>query len=293
MVNRSWIQGMPDFPIIDSHVHLCSPESISYPWMQDAPQLARLVLPEHLAVAASPVQVEKFVFVEVDCDSADRLKEAEWISGLAKSSLQIGAIVGALPLEEGEAVLPMLEAMKKIKLVRGVRRLIQSEPDDAFCLRPDFIKGVQLLGKHDLSFDICVFHRQLGNAVEMARRCEGTRLVLDHIGKPGIKAGLMEPWRQHIRDMAELPHVHCKISGVITEADHKQWRKEQLRPYIEHVIDCFGWDRVMFGGDWHVLELAADYPQWVEVLDEIVAGASVDERRKFYRDNAKAFYRIA
>jgi L-fuconolactonase len=283
---------MPDFPIIDSHVHLCKPDNINYTWMSGAPQLARLVLPEHLNEAAAPVKVEKLVFVEVDCDPHDRLSEAKWIAELAETHPQIGAIVGSLPLEHGEAVLPMLEEMKQTRLLRGVRRLIQSEPDDAFCLRPDFVKGVQLLGKHGLSFDICVYHRQLGNAAEMARRCDGTRIVLDHIGKPGIKDRLMDPWRQHMRDMAALPHVSCKISGVITEADHKNWKPTQIRPYIEHAISCFGFDRVMFGGDWHVLELAATYPQWVAVVDDILAGASADEKRKFYRDNAARFYRF-
>lgn len=292
MVNIYRVPHMPNFPVIDSHVHLCDPKAIRYSWMSGARQLARLVLPEHLHAAAKPVEVEKFVFVEVDCDSPDRLKEARWIAELAKTSPQIGGIVASLPLETGEAVLPLLEEMKENRLLRGIRRLIQSEPDDAFCLRPDFVKGVQLLGRHGLSFDICVYHRQLGYAVEMARRCEGAQLVLDHIGKPGIKDGLLDPWRQHIRDMATLPHVHCKISGVITEANHENWKPEQLRPYIEHVISCFGWDRVMFGGDWHVLELAASYPQWVEVLDDIVAGASIDEKRKLYRDNAARFYRL-
>lgn len=283
---------MPDFPIIDSHVHLCNPEIIRYSWTKDAPQLGRMVLPEHFRQAAAPVEVEKFVFVEVDCDPPDRLAEAAWIQSLADTNPAIGAIVGSLPLEQGDKVAPMLEIMMQNRLLRGIRRLIQSEPDLQFCLQPDFIRGVRLLGKHGLSFDICIYHRQLRNAVEMAAQCDSVRIVLDHIGKPGIKDGLMDPWRQHIREMAALPHVHCKMSGVITEADHVNWKPEQLRPYIEHVISCFGFDRVMFGGDWHVLELAARYPQWVEVMDAVLAGASKDERRKFYRDNALRFYRI-
>jgi len=126
----------------------------------------------------------------------------------------------------------------------------------------------------------------------MVRQCPEVRFVLDHIGKPGIKVGIFDPWRADLKELASLPNVHCKISGVTTEADHKNWTREQLRPYIDHAIETFGFDRIMYGGDWHVLELAGTYPEWVEIVDWVVEGCTAEERRKLFRDNAICFYRL-
>ncbi|MFL5258751.1 MAG: amidohydrolase family protein, partial [Hyphomicrobiales bacterium] len=173
-----------------------------------------------------------------------------------------------------------------------IRRLIQNQPDPDFCIRPDFIAGLKLLAPYDLAFDICVFHHHLPNVIKMVAQCPEVRFVLDHIGKPAIKAGQIDPWRQHLKELAALPNVHCKISGVSTEADHTNWTREQLKPYIAHAIDTFGFDRAMYGGDWHVLELAGTYPQWVEIVDWVVENATPEEKRKLYRDNAQSFYRL-
>jgi L-fuconolactonase len=130
------------------------------------------------------------------------------------------------------------------------------------------------------------------SALRMVRQCPEVRFVLDHIGKPGIKASLFEPWRQHLRELASMPNVVCKISGVATEADHKTWTREQLRPYIEHAIESFGFDRIMFGGDWHVSELAMTYPEWVEIVAWVVEDCTPEEKRKLFRDNAVGIYRL-
>jgi L-fuconolactonase len=151
---------------------------------------------------------------------------------------------------------------------------------------------VRLLADLDLSFAIGVYHRQLASAVELVRRCPDVRFVLDHCGKPGIRDKLMEPWRTHITALAALPNVWCKISGLITEADHENWTPAQLRPYIDHAIERFGFDRVMFGSDWPVSEQTHRYATWVEVVDRAVEDASEDERRRLFRDNAVAFYRL-
>jgi L-fuconolactonase len=177
-------------------------------------------------------------------------------------------------------------------VARGIRRLIQNQPDPDFCIQPKFIEGLKLLAKHDLVFDICIFHHHLPNAIKMVRQCPEVRFVLDHIAKPAIKAGVSDPWRQHMKELAALPNVTCKISGVSTEADHKNWTREQLKPYIAHSIDTFGFERCMYGGDWHVLELAGTYPQWVEVVDWVIEGATSEEKRKLYRDTATRVYRL-
>jgi L-fuconolactonase len=173
-----------------------------------------------------------------------------------------------------------------------VRRLIQNQPDPDYVLKPGFLEAMRLLPKYNLLFDICVFHPQLPNTLKMMRLCPEVSFVLDHIGKPGIKAGLTDPWRAHIRDMAALPNVVCKLSGVTTEADHGVWSREQLRPYIDHVVECFGPDRILYGGDWPVSELAGSYLQWLATLDWATAGFSRADKRKLFRDNAVKAYRL-
>jgi len=283
---------VPDFPIVDSHVHLLEPQRLGYAWTKNAPSLNRKVLPADLFAAAHPIEIEQFVFAEVDVDYPQHLDEAEWISDLAQSEPRLTGMVAALPLEQGAAVARDLEKLLRHEIFRAVRRLIQNQPDPDFCIQSDFIAGLKLLAPHDIAFDICVFHHHLPNVIRMVRQCPEVRFVLDHIGKPAIKAGLHEPWRRDLKELASLPNVHCKISGVATEAEHKAWTREQLKPYIAHAIDCFGFDRVMFGGDWHVAELAIRYPEWVEIVDWVTEGASAAEKRKLFHDNAIAFYRL-
>jgi L-fuconolactonase len=283
---------MPDFPIIDSHIHLLNPDRMAYSWTRGAPQLGRLVTPDDFYAAAAPVEVERFVFVEVDVDYPQHLEEARWVSELAAADSRIAGIVASLPLEQGTGVEGELEQLVGLKPVRAIRRLIQDQPDPDFCIRPDFIAGLKLLPQHNLAFDICIYHRHLPKVIEMVRQCPEVRFVLDHIGKPGIRDGLMEPWRSQMRELAGFENVFCKISGVATEADHRNWSREQLRPYIAHAIEAFGFDRVMFGGDWHVLELAGTYPDWVAIVDWIVEGASLEDKKKLFRDNAIRFYRL-
>jgi L-fuconolactonase len=281
-----------DYPIVDSHVHLMEPARFSYAWTAGAPSLKRQVLPEHLTAAAAPRTIDQFVFVEVDVDFPQHLAEAAWVAERARADRRLQGMVAALPLERGAAVAGELEELRKHKVLRAIRRLIQNQPDPDFCVRPDFIAGLRLLAPYDLAFDICVFHHHLPNVIRMVDACPDVRFVLDHIGKPAIKAGLLDPWRRHMRELAERPHVFCKISGVSTEADHKNWTREQLEPYIAHAIECFGFDRVMYGGDWHVLELAGTYPDWVDIVEWVVESATPEEKRKLFRDNAIGFYRL-
>jgi L-fuconolactonase len=151
---------------------------------------------------------------------------------------------------------------------------------------------VRLLPEYGLSFDICIHHPQMQDAIELVRSCPDVSFVLDHIGKPGIRAGLREPWWSEMRELAREPNVWCKISGVVTEADHAAWTEEEVAPYVAHAIECFGFGRVMFGGDWPVSELATTYARWVALVDRVTAGSSDDERRKLWRDTAVGFYRL-
>jgi L-fuconolactonase len=283
---------MPPCPIIDTHVHWWDPAVVPLPWLDQVRPLARPFLPADLRQAATGLALERVVFVECDVAPGRHLDEARWIASLAAREPLLGAIVAHAPLERGAAAEADLVALTAMPEVRGVRRLLQGEADDAFCLRPAFVDGVRRLPAHGFHFEICVYHRQLGAAVELVRRCPEVRFVLDHVGKPGIREGLLEPWRAQIRELAALPNVVCKLSGLVTEADHVAWTEDQLRPYIDHVVACFGFERLMFGSDWPVATLAADYRRWVETLDRALAGTGEADLRRLYRDNAVAWYRL-
>jgi L-fuconolactonase len=284
---------VPDFPIIDAHAHLYDPAAIGYPWMATVPMLNMRHASAEYTAAIGGIAVEKLVFVEVDAGPGLHLAEARWIAELAKTDPRIGGMVASLPLEEGAAMGDDITAFAKMPLARAVRRLIQKHVDEpGWCLQPAFVNGVKAVGRHGLAFELCIYHPQMGDAIELVRRCPEVRFVLDHLGKPGIKDGLMEPWRTQLRELAELPNVVCKISGAVTEADHQRWTYDQVAPYVTHAIEVFGFDRVMFGGDWPVVNLASSYQAWVALLDRVVAGAAQDEVRRLYRDNAAAFYRL-
>ncbi len=283
---------MPQFPVVDTHLHIWDPAKFSYPWHASAPTLSRPFLPADYDEHRATVEVERMVFLECDVAPTDRLAEAKWVTEQAALDPRIQTIVASAPLEKGAAAEGDLEALAELPLVRGIRRLIQDEPDDDFCVQPDFIAGVRLLPKFDLTFDICIKHRHLANTVRLVRECPEVTFILDHIGKPAIVDGLLDPWRSDLRDLAALPNVHCKMSGLVTEADHQNWTREQLKPYIDHVMECFGFDRVMYGGDWPVSTLATTYPEWVATLDWALSGSTEEELRRLYRDNAIRFYRL-
>lgn len=284
---------MPEFPIVDAHVHLYDPRVIDFPWMKSVPKLDRPYLPADFARLTEGVEIEAMVFVEVDSAPGQHLREAEWVADRVAEEPRLKGMVAAMPLEKGRAVRADLEALRRIGIARGVRRLIERHADEpGWSLRPGFVEGVRLLPEYGFTFDLCLYHAQLPEVIELCRLCPEVRFVLDHIAKPEIRNGLTEPWRAHMRELAGLPNVACKISGVLTEADHSGWREAEVIPYIAHAIDCFGFDRVMFGGDWPVSELASSYVRWVEVVDKVVAGASEAECRRLYRDNAIAFYRL-
>jgi L-fuconolactonase len=285
--------AMTEFPIVDTHLHLWDPKRIRYPWLASVPLLNKPYLLADYNQACGPVKVERMVFVQCECDPAEYRRETQWVADLARQDKRIQGIVSWAPLEKGEAARPELEALAKNKLVKGIRRIIQFEPDPAWCLRPDFGCGVQMLADYGMSFDICIKgDEQFKNTVELVRRCPKVRFILDHIGKPFIRERVLEPWRTCLKELARLPNAWCKMSGLVTEADFTKWTKEDLKPYIAAVMEAFGWDRVMFGGDWPVAFQATEYPRWVETLAEAIQGASTIERKKLFHENAVAFYRL-
>lgn len=282
---------MEKFPIVDTHVHLWHPKQFRYPWLKQVPPLNKPYLLKDYSAAHENLEVESIVFVQCDVHPDDGLKETAWVTSLAAVEPRIRGIVAWAPLEEGKQVAPFVEKLAEDTLVKGIRRLIQGESVD-FCVQPNFVNGVKTLARYGLSFDICIFHPQLTNAIRLVEQCPNVQFILDHIGKPDIKNQLFEPWKQEIKTLADFPNVYCKISGLVTEADHENWTAIDLQPYIEHVIECFGFDRVIYGSDWPVSTLASDYPRWVQTLQEAVSGCTPEELKKLFHDNAIKFYRL-
>lgn len=280
---------MPRFPIIDSHLHLWDPQRLSYPWLFDP--LDRAFLPTDFRAASAGVEIEALVFLECGAAVEQTFAEAEQVLAWAREEPRIAAMVCNAALETGDAVRADLERLAGMDKVRGIRRIYQDEPDPAYCLRPDFVAGVRALADYGLSFDLCLKHPQLQATIGLADACPNVPMVLDHIAKPGIAKGLMQPWADQMRELARRENVVCKLSGVATEAA-ADWTPATLRPYMEVALEALGPSRIMFGGDWPVSTLAITYPAWVALVDEVIADLSEAEQRQIYRDTARAFYRL-
>lgn len=282
---------MPDFPIIDTHVHLADTKHFNHPWMESVPSLNQTWTLKDFDAALDDVRIGKMLFMEVNCRADDVVREVAWATSLAQQDSRLKGVIAKAPVELGTRVVETLQIYRENPLVKAIRRLIQEETE-GFCLRPAFLEGLRQVGACGYVFDICIHHTQLGDTLEMVRRCPDVRFVLDHIGKPGIATGVREPWSTQIGELAAMENVACKISGVVTEANHQQWTFNDLRPFLDRVVEAFGFDRLLFGGDWFVQTLASTYPRWVEVVDRTLSGCSDEEIRKVYVTNAETIYGI-
>ena len=279
--------------LVDAHVHLWNPQHFPMPWLDHTPALNKPFELSDYPRQSAGCTIAALVSVEVDVAPHYALLEARWAADLAVHDARLQGIVAAAPVEHGEQVRAYLDALQATSpLIKGVRRNLQDEPDAAFCLQEDFVQGIRLLPTYGFSFDLCIRHWQLPAVVELVRRCPDTHFILDHLGKPAIKAHLLDPWREHLAQLAALPNVCCKISGLVTEADQHRWAPEELAPYVAHALEVFGEDRVVFGGDWPVLLLAASHDRWVETLDALTQHLSPAAKRKLWKENARRFYRL-
>ncbi len=278
--------------IVDAHHHLWDRGRFRYSWLQQAPAIDRdYLLHDYESVIASSGVVQS-VHVQADVDEQWALQETNWLLSMADGAGPVTAVVGWAPVERQEDLEAFLEKQGDNPRLKGFRRLIQGEEDDGFAAREQVIGGVRRLGAAGFSFDLCIYHHQLSAVIELARQVPDTPLVLDHIGKPDIRGGRLDPWRQQIQELAAMDHVYCKLSGMTTEADFSSWTIDDLRPYAETVIDAFGFSRVMFGSDWPVSTQAVDYGRWIETVGELTSGASVGERDALMRGTATRFYRL-
>jgi L-fuconolactonase len=283
---------MIDFPIVDTHLHLWDINHLSYPWLNDIPKLNRTFLLEDYKEACGGIEVEKMIFIQCECDPSQYKQEVEWVTGLAQKDPRLQGIVSWAPLEKGEEVRPEIELLKDNPLVKGIRRIIQFEPDLEFCLQPDFIKGVNMLSQYNLTFDICISHKHNQSVIKLLDQCPGVPMILDHIGKPDIKNQIMDPWKEEILEISKFPNVCCKLSSIATEADHDHWTLEDLRPYVDHIVACFGVDRLIYASDWPVSTLAADLMTCVSTLWKLLEEFSREDLQKLFLHNAIQFYGV-
>lgn len=284
---------MNDIPIIDSHVHLWDLEQMEYPWLEDLSQINETHRLEEYDDAIGNAPVEALVFVEctVSFDNDISREEVQWVSSLAEQDERIQGIVAHASLDKGRSGRDHIEWLAQQPLVKGVRRILQDEPD-TFLERPDFVEGVRMLAEYDFTFDLTVRGSQLPSVIDLVDACPDVDFVLDHIGKPNIREQAFTPWSTNLSALAERPNVFCKLSGVLTEADPEDWTKEGVRPYINHAVESFGFDRLMFGGDWPVIRLAADYTTWLEALAEILQQHTEEEKRRLFQRTAERVYRL-
>jgi L-fuconolactonase len=260
------------------------------PWIDGIDALHRRFGMDTFAEYTRGLTIEQIVYVQVDVTPGYGLLEARWA---AQQDGRIAGVVAWAPMDDGAIVASYLDALKELgPRIKGVRRLLQSEPNADVLVAPDLLQGLRLLPRYGLSFDICIRHHQLERTIEMVRACPETQFVLDHLGKPDVAARKLDPWREHIAELAEQPNVVCKVSGLVTEADHARWSIDDLRPYVSHVLQVFGEDRVLFGGDWPVVTLAATYHEWVDALDELTSSTSPKAKQKLWAENARRIYRL-
>ncbi len=271
---------------IDAHQHFWHYDPAEYSWIGAGMEvLKRDHLPGDLAPLLHAAGLDGSVAVQ----ARQSVEETRWLLELAAREPAIKGVVGWVDLRSADAGRDLERLVVDAKL-RGVRHVVQDEPDDEFMLRPDFSRGLSVLAEFGLSYDLLVFPRQLPAACRVVERLPQQRFVVDHIAKPLIREGRLEPWATDLRRLAALPNVMCKVSGLVTEASWQGWRAEDFAPYLDVVFEAFGPGRIMFGSDWPVCTLAAGYQQVVGLVAGYVASLAPAEQAGVWGSNAARFY---
>ena len=276
--------------IIDTHQHLWDTSNLEYPWLDGFDLLQQKYTLQDYRNAIGDINVVKSVHVEGDPAETDVIKEVEWLTQIAETDGMIGAIAAAAPLEKPN-VETTLEKLAAYSLVVGIRRMAWHNPDNEFYATPELINGVKLLAKFHLSFELCAKHDQLPAAITLVEATPNTMHAVNHCGGPNIKDDEFEPWATHMKKLAAFQNVYCKVSGIVSTAS-ENWTTIELKPYIQHLVEIFGYNRLMFGSDWPVCTLAAKYSEWFEALLSVVDDASDAEKNRLFYQNALDFYKM-
>jgi L-fuconolactonase len=271
--------------LLDAHQHFWRYDAVQYPWIPPVSPLHRDWLPADLAALQRPLGIAGSIAVQ----ARQSLAESDWLLGLADADERIRAVVGWVDLRGSSLGDDLARLARHPKFV-GVRHVVQDEPDDRFLLGASFCEGIRLLKDFDLTYDLLIYPQQLPAAIELVERFPEQPFVLDHLAKPSIRTGTLEPWREQIRELAKAPGVFCKVSGMITEADHANWSPSDLRPFIDVVFEEFGVDRLMWGSDWPVCLFADSYDRVFQVVDDYLSGFSNRDRDAVMGGNCARFY---
>ena len=273
---------------VDAHVHFWRYDRAQYDWIDDSmATLRRDFLPAHLRPEMDRARVDACVAVQ----ARQSIEETRWLLELADTHPFIAGIVGWVDLQADDVGAQIDQFCRHSKLV-GLRHIVQSEADDRFLLKPAFCRGISLLGELDLAYDILIYPKHLAVAAEFVSRFKSQRFVIDHLAKPQLRSGEIREWEKGLRRLAEFRQVFCKLSGLVTEADWRQWTPAQLRPYLDVAFDCFGPQRLIVGSDWPVCTVAADYARTMSIVGEYLADKPETDRDAVLGGNAQRFWRL-
>jgi L-fuconolactonase len=271
---------------IDAHQHFWRYDPRRDSWI--TPEMAILrrdFLPANLAGDLRSSGMQASIAVQADQSEA----ETVFLLQLSEKNPEIAGVVGWVDLRSS-GLRDRLQYFSRFPKLQGFRHIVQAEPDDNFLLQEDFLRGVALLSEFGFTYDIVIYQKHLPVAVEFARRFPGQKFVLDHIGKPLIKSGEIREWASHIKAMGGLPNVHCKVSGMVTEAEWKKWAPADFKPYLDVVFEAFGTQRLMFGSDWPVCLLSGTYASVEAIVGEYMSSFSQSDREAVFGLNAHRFY---
>lgn len=272
---------------IDAHQHFWQYDPAQYPWIPAGSPLQRDWLPADLA----PLLTAAGLHASIAVQARQTLEESRWLLALADASPIIAGVVGWVDLRSAQVGAQLAELALHPKF-RGVRHVVQDEPDVNFMLGADFQRGLSQLASFGLTYDLLIFPAQLPAAIQLVRRFPEQPFVLDHLAKPPIRTGALSPWREHIRELAQAPNVHCKVSGLITEAHHTAWQPAHFTPYLDIVAEAFGPERLMYGSDWPVCLLAGNYERTHRLAADYFAARFPAHLPAIFGANAARFYRI-
>lgn len=274
--------------IIDTHHHYWNYNPVAFDWIDDEmAAIRRSFLPADLEATLLATDVSGVVTVQ----ARQIVEETEWLLKLASENDFMKGIVGWLPLA-ADNIQELLEKYSPNPWLKGVRHVVQGEPDPEFILGKDFNRGISLLKDFNLVYDILIFEHQLPNTIRFVDQHPDQQFVLDHIAKPKIKINEIKAWKQNLTELAKRENVSCKISGMVTEADFKNWTEVQLQPYFDVVLEAFGSSRLTFGSDWPVCLVATQYADWLALVKKVLGKLSPNEQELVYWKNAMKIYQL-
>jgi len=275
-------------PVIDSHHHFWNYTDADYGWIPPEWRVIRRdFLPDDLHREIAAAGVDGVISVQ----ALQSLAETDWLLGFASQHAFIRAVVGWVPLVD-PAIETHLDRCRTHPKLRAIRHVLQAEADDAYMLREDFNRGIAALTRLGLAYDILILEKHLPHTITFVDRHPTQVFVLDHIAKPRIAIGELDPWAKNIRELARRPNVSCKLSGMVTEADVTAWTPAQLQPYFDVVLDAFGPSRLLFGSDWPVCLAGVGYARWKQTVERALPSLSHDERAAILGGNAVRLYRL-